>query len=102
MCDLGKKRLRIGDEILKLQPYSKLILKPRSETIIQAITSSKCVGIVKAEETMPVIFIGNCLVKPEKGTISIINITDEQMVIPTGNDRRVTRGCDTTEKHIVK
>jgi len=85
MCDLGKKRLRIGDETLKLQPYSKLILKPRSETIIQAITSSKRVGIVKAEETMPGVFIGNCLVKPEKGTcpISIINITDEQVVIPT-------------------
>jgi len=53
MCDLGKRRLCIGDEILKLQPYSKLILKPRSETVIQAITSSKRVGIVKTEETMP-------------------------------------------------
>jgi len=80
MCDHGKKRLRIGDETLKLQSYSKLILKPRSETIIQAITSSKRVGIVKAEETD--IFIGNCLVKPEKGTcpISVINIMDEQVV----------------------
>jgi len=85
MCDLDKKRLRIGDKTLKLQPYSKLILKPRSETIIQAITSSKRVGIVKAEETMPGVFIGNCLVKPEKDTcpISVINITDEQVMIPT-------------------
>jgi len=85
MCDLDKKRLRIGDETLKLQPYSKLILKPRNETIIQAIISSKRVGIVKAEETMPGVFIGNCLVKPEKDTcpISVINITDEQVMIPT-------------------
>jgi len=85
ICDIGKKRLRIDDETLKLQPYTKSILKPRSETIIQAIISSKRVGIVKAEETMPGIFIGNCLVKPKKSTcpISVINITDEQVVIPT-------------------
>jgi len=46
---------------------------------------------------MPGIFIGNCLVKPEKATclISIINITDEQVVIPTGNDKRVTQRRDT-------
>jgi len=51
MCD--KKLLRISDETLKLQSYTKSILKPRSETIIQAITSSKRVKIMKAEETMP-------------------------------------------------
>jgi len=84
-CDLGKKRLRIGNKTLRLQSYIKSIKKPRSETIIQAIISSNRVGIVKAEETMPGIFIENCLIKPDKGTcsISIINITDEQVVIPT-------------------
>jgi len=48
MCDLDKKRLRIGDETLKLQPYSKLILKLQSETIIQ--TGLKRVGIVKRKK----------------------------------------------------
>jgi len=53
--------------------------------IIQAIINSNRVGIIKAEETMPGIFIGNCLIKPEKGTcmISVINITEKQVVIPT-------------------
>jgi len=76
--------LLLSDEILKLQPYTKSILKPQSETIIQAITSSKRVEIVKAEKIMPGIFIGNCLVKSKKSTcpISVINITEEQ-VMPT-------------------
>jgi len=44
-CDLGKKRFHIDDETLKLQPYAKSVLKPRTETIIQAITNSNRVGI---------------------------------------------------------
>jgi len=37
---------------------------------------------VKAEKTMPGIFIGNCLVKPKISTssISVINITKEQVI----------------------
>jgi len=40
-CDFGKKQFRISDETLKLQPYTKSILKQRTKIIIQAITSSK-------------------------------------------------------------
>jgi len=68
-CDLGKKRLRIDDETLRLQPYTKSILKPRSETIIQAITSSRRIGIVEAEEMMPGIFIGTLPGEAKKGYV---------------------------------
>jgi len=82
-CDLDKRQLRIGDEIFKLLPYTTVILKPRSETVVQAITDTQCVGVINSEEIMPGVFIGNCLVKPEEGTcpISMIN-TEEQMAIP--------------------
>jgi len=103
MCDFGKKRLHIGDETIKLQPYTKSILKLRSKTIIQAIISSKRVGIVKAEEMLG-IFIGNYLIKPKDTCpISVINITDEQVVIPTPLvtiEEDVTP--DIAEKHMVQ
>jgi len=47
------RQLCIGDETVKFQSYAKSVLKPRGETIIQAITNSNRVGIVKVEETMP-------------------------------------------------
>lgn len=37
-CDHGKSKLRIGEVDFKLRPYEKIILKPRSETIIRATT----------------------------------------------------------------
>jgi len=84
-CDLGKKQLRIGDEIFKFRPYTTVILKPRSETVMRAITNTQCVGTINSEKIMPGVFIGNCLVKPEEGTclISVINTTEEQVAIPT-------------------
>jgi len=84
-CDLGKKQLRIGNEIFKLRPYRTVILKSRSETVMRAITNTQCVGVINSEEIIPGVFIGNCLVKPEEGTcpISVINTTEEQVVVPT-------------------
>jgi len=34
-CDFGKKQLRIYNEIFKLQPYTTIILKPCSETVVE-------------------------------------------------------------------
>jgi len=72
----------------------------------QAIISSKRVEIVKAEETMPGIFIGNCLVKPKKSTCPIINITEKQVVILTSlvtiEELSEDVMLDTTEKHMVQ
>jgi len=81
--DLGKKQFRIDDEIFKLRLYTTVILKPRSETVMRAITNTQCVGVINSEEIMPRVFIGNCLVKPEEGTcpISVINTTEEQVAI---------------------
>jgi len=84
-CNLGKKQLRIGDEIFKLRPYTTVILKSRSEeTVVLAITNTQCVGVINSKEIMPGVFIGNCLLKPEEGTcpISVINTTEEQVTIP--------------------
>jgi len=81
-CDL-KRQLRIGDEIFKLRPYTTVILKSRSETVVRATTDTQCVRVMNSEEIMPGVFIGNCLVKPEEGPISMINATEEQVAIPT-------------------
>jgi len=67
-CDLGKKQLRIDDKIFKFRPYT-VILKPRSETVVRAITDTQCVGVISSEEIMPGVFIENCLVKPEEGHV---------------------------------
>ncbi|KAM0735323.1 Retrovirus-related Pol polyprotein from transposon 17.6 [Formica fusca] len=84
-CDYNKKQIQLSDTILKLYPYRALILKPRSETIIQATTDSNKVGIIRAEETLPGVFIGYCLVKPEEFScpISVINTTEEYIKLPT-------------------
>lgn len=52
-CDHGRKQVRIGDAVLKLYPYKKIALKPRSETILRAATDCNYLDIVKAEEAMP-------------------------------------------------
>ena len=69
---------------MKLHPYKKITLIPRSETILQTVTDKNCVGI-KSEETRPGIFIGNCLVAPDEYTcpISMLNITGENVEIIT-------------------
>jgi len=65
-CDYLNGRLQIGNTILKLHPFSKLILKPRSEVIVQASTNENQVGIVNAEKIMLDIYKGNCLVNAKK------------------------------------
>jgi len=84
-CDYKRRELRIGNAVLKLQPYNKIILKPRSETIIQATTNRNEIGIVKAEETAPGIYIGRCLVEPKnfQCPVSVINTTDNAVEIRT-------------------
>ncbi|KMQ92552.1 retrovirus-like pol polyprotein [Lasius niger] len=84
-CDYKKRELRIGDAVLKLLPYDKITLKPRSETIIQAATDRNEIGVIRAEETAPGIYIGRCLVEPENYScpISVINTTDQIIEIRT-------------------
>jgi len=61
------------------------LLKPRSETIIRAATTQNRVGIVRVEEPTPRVYIGNCVVKPEKYTcpVSVINTIDKEVEIQT-------------------
>ncbi|XP_039315510.1 uncharacterized protein LOC113006333 [Solenopsis invicta] len=82
-CDHGKKQVRIGEAIFKLHPHKKFTLNPRSETIIQAVTKSNRIGIVKPEETRPGVFIGSCLVCPADNTcpVSVMNTTGDTVEI---------------------
>ncbi|KAL6419702.1 hypothetical protein ACFW04_011267 [Cataglyphis niger] len=61
-CDYKYNRLKIGNAMLNLHPFNKIILKPRSETIIKARTDQNRIGIVCAEEKAPGVYIGNCIV----------------------------------------
>jgi len=69
---------------MKLHPFNKVILKPRSETIIRDATNQNREGIVRAEEPTNGEYIGNCL-KPEKYTcpVNVINTTDREIEIQT-------------------
>lgn len=84
-CNFKKRELTIGDAVLNLQPYEKIRLPPRSETIVRAATNRNSTGIVRAEETSPGVYIGRCLVEPENYVcpISVINTTDETIEIRT-------------------
>jgi hypothetical protein len=70
---------------VKLYPYKKITLKPRSETLIQVITNENKTGITKKEETAPGVYIGECLIDPRdfKGVVSVINTTDVPVEIKT-------------------
>ncbi|KAL6259402.1 hypothetical protein P5V15_009322 [Pogonomyrmex californicus] len=50
-CDYGKKILSIGNTHLKLHSYQKVLLKQSSKTIIEAITNSNQVGIIRQEQS---------------------------------------------------
>ncbi|KYN27439.1 hypothetical protein ALC57_03148 [Trachymyrmex cornetzi] len=80
-----KNYLQIDGVTLKLHPYKKLTLTPRSKTIIQAVTDRNRIGIVKSEEMSPGMFIGSCLVAPEEYVcpISMLNTTGETVEIIT-------------------
>jgi len=84
-CDYSNNKLQIGNAILKLHPFSKLVLKPRSETILKASTNKNRVGIVRAEEVTPGVYIGNCFVNAERYEcpVSVINTTDKAVEITT-------------------
>ncbi|KAL6421074.1 hypothetical protein ACFW04_013598 [Cataglyphis niger] len=61
-CDYKYNRLKIGNAMLNLHPFNKIILKPRSETIIKASTDQNRIRIVRVEEKAPRVYIGNCIV----------------------------------------
>jgi len=84
-CDFKRAELKIRNTVMKLHPFSKVIIKPRSETIIRAATNQNREGIVRANEPTPGVYIGNCLVKPKKYTcpVSVINTTDKEVEIQT-------------------
>ena len=84
-CDYKNKTVTIEDVTLRLKPYNKIILKPRSETIVRAVTNRNKTGVIRAKETSPGIYIGRCMVEPKNFMcpISIINTTDKPVEITT-------------------
>lgn len=66
-----------------LRPYKNIELRLRSETIVEAIADSNQIGIVQGEETQPGVFIGSCLVQPNKNLclVSINNTTEKTVTI---------------------
>lgn len=84
-CNYRNKEIKIGESIFKLTPYNKIILKPRSKTIVQAVTNRNETGIIQVEETAPGVYIGRCLVEPKNllCPVSVINTTDETVEIRT-------------------
>ncbi|KAL6416872.1 hypothetical protein ACFW04_014791 [Cataglyphis niger] len=84
-CDYKYNRLKIGNAMLNLHPFYKIILKPRSETIIKARTNQNRIGIVRAEEKAPGVYIGNCMVNAADYTwpVSVINTTDREVEMQT-------------------
>ena len=84
VCNFPKSEIKIGNTIFKLHSQRTVTLKPRSETIIQAVTRRNRTGIVHAEEHVPGVYIGNCLVEAKDYTcpISMINTTDKEICIP--------------------
>jgi len=82
-CDFQKVESRIRNAVMKLHPFSKVILKLRSETIIRTATSQN--REVRVNEPTLGVYIGNCLVKPEKYTclVGFINTTNREVEIQT-------------------
>src|ERR1700739_633680 len=77
-CDYGSKKVTIGKTNFKLFQYRRIMLKPRSETIVQVSTNQNKTGIIK-----PGVYIGCCLVKPNEFICpaSILNTTEEEIEI---------------------
>jgi len=84
-CDYARNHIAIGDNTLKLHASETIHLRPRSETIIRAITDQNFIGFIQATEITPGVYTGNSLVKPEnfKCFISVINTTNESVEIRT-------------------
>ncbi|KYN11735.1 hypothetical protein ALC57_16107 [Trachymyrmex cornetzi] len=85
VANYNTRRVSIGKAQFKLQPYIRIKLKPRSETIVQCIANKNKLGITKAEETAPGIFIGSCLVAPQDYIcpVTILNTTETELEIIT-------------------
>lgn len=75
----------IGKESLVMYPYQSIVLQPRSETIVRAVTNCNQVSIVESKKTQAGVFIGCCLVQPKKNScpVSILNITEGAVEIKT-------------------
>lgn len=71
------------DAVLKLKPNNKIILKPRSETIVQASTNRNEIGVIQTQETAPGVYIGRCIVEPKNFLcpISVANTIDDPVEI---------------------
>ncbi|KAL6420782.1 hypothetical protein ACFW04_014022 [Cataglyphis niger] len=84
-CDYKYNQLKLGKAMLNLHPFNKIILKPRSETIIKTRTDQNRIGIVRAEKKAPGIYIGNCIVNAADYTcpVSVINTTDREVEMQT-------------------
>jgi len=79
-CNYGTKDVRIRNTSFKLFSYRRIIIKPQCKTIVQIIANRNPIGIIQAEETSPGIFIGSCLVEPQKFIcpVSILNTTEDK------------------------
>src|SRR5436190_11530499 len=84
-CHFPTAEIIIGKNVFKMKTQRRITLKARSETIVKAATKHNRVGIVKAEEKIPGVYIGNCLVESKDFScpISMINTTDKEIEIPT-------------------
>ena len=85
ICDYDKQQLNIAGVTFKIKPYGKIILQPRSETIVRATTNRNQPGVIQAKETKPGVYIGRCMVEPKNFAcvVSIINTTDKPVEIRT-------------------
>ena len=84
-CNYQRAQIKIGKTTLDLYASAKIKLKPRSETIIKASTRKNRIGTVQAEEIIPGVYIGNCLVESKNFScpVSIMNTTDKEVDIRT-------------------
>ncbi|KAL6418437.1 hypothetical protein ACFW04_012091 [Cataglyphis niger] len=75
----------LRNAMLNLHQFNKIILKPRSETIIKTRTDQNRIGIVRAEEKTPGVYIGNCIVNAADYTcpVSFIDTTDKEVKMQT-------------------
>lgn len=60
-------------------------LKPRTETIVQVVTTDNTEGIISGFEVEPGVYLGNCMVRPENNIcpVSIINSTERTVSLDT-------------------
>ncbi|KAL6417130.1 hypothetical protein ACFW04_012963 [Cataglyphis niger] len=91
-CDHKYNQLKIGNAVLNLHPFNKIILKPSK-------SNRDCLRRKKA----PGIYIGNCIVNAADYTcpVSVINTTDREVEMQTPLIALKEIDSDTTLKYTI-